>query len=277
MRLRIPPSARQVMPRVLAVGLSVASALPASAQEDDRAVVAVLRYDNNTGDGQYDNLGRAFSTMMISDLSVIERIRLVERERLEELLGELELQQSAYVDPESAQSVGLIIGAQYVVAGAFVAVEPQMRLDTRVSRVETSEIVTTAEATGQRDSLFDLQQQLSAQVIEGMEVVLTEEEERRLREQQEANRIDDVDTMLKFSEALCLLDYGAYVEGLEAMQEVQRRAPGSAIVGSTLALLRERAEEEGRDRLRNEANRRIGRLLGRRSQPERPPRPAQCG
>jgi len=266
-------------PLVLALLTVPLLALPgesAEAQEEERSVVAVLRYDNNTGDDKYEHLGRAFSSMMISDLSVIERIQLVERSRLEELIAELDLQQSAYVDPESAQSVGMIIGAQYVVAGAFVTVDPEMRMDTRIAKVETSEIVTTAEVTGEQESLFDLQQRLSDQVIEGLELALTVEEERSLRERQEANRIDDVETMVAFSQALCLLDYGAYLDGIEAMQDVQEAAPGSAIVRATLGLLRDKAEDEGRNRLRNEANSRIGGLLGRRSQPERPSRPPQC-
>ena len=251
----------------------------ALAQDDDERVVAVMRYDNNTGDDQYEHLGRAFASMMISDLSVIERIRLVERERLEDLIGELELQQSGFVDPESAQTVGLMIGAEYVVVGAFVTVDPEMRLDTRVSKVETAEIVTTAEVTGQQESLFDLQQRLADELIEGIELVLTEEERAQLREQQEANRIDDMETMVRFSEALCLVDYGAYLEAAEALQEVQDQAPGSAIVRATLGLMRDRAEDEARSALRSEANRRIGGLLGRRgrSEPERPPRPPQCG
>jgi TolB-like protein len=247
-----------------------------AAGQEEKSVVAVLRYDNNTGDDKYEHLGRAFSSMMISDLSVIDRIQLVERARLEELIAELDLQQSAYVDPESAQSLGMIIGAQYVVAGAFVTVDPEMRMDTRIAKVETSEIVTTAEVTGQQESLFDLQQRLSDQVIAGLELALTEEEERMLREQQQANRIDDVETMVAFSQALCLLDYGAYLDGLEAMQEVQEAAPGSQIVRASLGVLRDKAEDEGRDRLRNEANSRIGGLLGRRSQPERPSTPPQC-
>lgn len=138
---------------------SGAESLVAQDEAPEKRVVAVVRYDNNTGDEQYEHLGRALSSMMISDLSVLdEKIQLVERERLEELLAELDLQQSAYVDPNSAQSLGMIVGAQYVVAGAFVTAEPIMRLDTRIARVETSEIVTTAEVTGERDALFDLQQ-----------------------------------------------------------------------------------------------------------------------
>lgn len=257
--------------------LAVAPAVDVAAQED-RPVVAVLRYDNNTGDDKYEHLGRALSSMMISDLSVLEDIRLVERDRLEELVAELDFQQSAYVDPESAQSLGLILGAQYVVAGAFVTAEPEMLLDTRVAKVETTEIVTTAEVRGESESLFDLQQRLADELVQSFGLVLTEEQRERLRAQQEANRIDDVETALKFSEALCLMDYGAYLDAIEVMNEVRDEAPGSAIVGATMRLMQDQVEDEARSRVRSEANRRIGGLLGRRgsSEPERRPRPAQC-
>jgi TolB-like protein len=267
----------------LNLGLILAlSALPLIAPDravaqDERNVVAVLQYENNTGDEKYRNLGRALSSMMISDLSVLEEIRLVERERLNELIAELDLQQSGYVDPESAQEVGLILGAQYVVAGAFITAEPEMRLDTRIAKVETSEIVTTAEVTGQSESLFELQQRLADEVVAGFGMVLTEQQRERLRSQQEANRIDNVQTAILFSEALCLLDYGAYVDAFEVIQDVEREAPGSAIVGLTVELLKNRVEAEAKDRVANEANRRIGGLLGRRNRtPERRPRPTQC-
>ena len=260
----------------LAVLVSFGSATPASSQDAEKSVVAVLRFENNTGDQKYDQLGRALSSMTISDLSVIDEITLVERARIEELIAELDLQYSGYVDPETAQELGLIIGAQYVVAGAFVTAEPEMRLDTRIARVETSEIVTTADVTGHRESLFELQQRLADELIAGFGLVLTEEQEARLREQQEANRIDDVDTMVAFSNALCLLDYGAYVEGVEAMQEVQVAAPGSQIVRASMGILRDQAEDEARNRVESEVNRRIGGILGRRSrnaQPSSPPNP----
>lgn len=268
---------RPTLSALAALSLVAASVAQPLLAQDEKRVVAVLRYDNNTGNEEYEHLGRAFSSMMISDLSVIERIQLVERERLEELIAELDLQQSGYVDPESAQSLGMIIGAEYVVTGAFLTVDPDMRLDTRVAKVETSEIVTTAEVTGQQETLFDLQQRLADQVVEGLELVLTEEEEAALRARQEANRIDDLETMVAFSDALCLLDHGAYVEGFEEMQTVQRRAPGSLVVNAVLGMLRDRAQDEAGNRLRQEANDRLGGLLGRRSsQPARPPRPVAC-
>jgi hypothetical protein len=107
--------------------------------------------------------------------------------------------------------------------------------------------------------------------------VLTEEEQARLRAQQEANRIDDLDTALAFSEALCLLDYGAYEEAFEVIQRVQSAAPGSQIVRATVGLLRDRAAEDARDRVTDAGRSRLGGLLGRNPpQPQRRPRPTQC-
>jgi TolB-like protein len=265
-------------PTLLLVILAVLTAVPFEslhAQAQDTSVVGVLRYDNNSGEERYDNLGKAFSTMMISDLSAIPRLRLIERERLDELTAELDLQYSGRVDEESAVSLGMILGAEYLVLGAFIMVDPEIRMNTRVARVETSEIVTTAEVTGQRDALFDLQQSLADQIIEGLQVALTEEERRLLSERQNENRIDDMDALIGYSQVLCLIDDGSYVEALDAMEDVQRAAPGSRLVAATLALLQERAVEAGQNRLTNEANRRLGGFLGRR-EPTPPPRRSNC-
>jgi len=237
--------------------------------QEEKTAVAILRFDNNTGEEQYENLGRALSSMLISDLSAVEEIQLVERERLEELLNELKFQYSGYVDPSTAQTLGMIVGAEYIVTGAFVTVDPEMRLDTRIVRVETSEIVKTAEVTGQKNSFFDLEQRLADQLVEGMELVLTEEQRGRMRAQQEANRIDDLETALAFSQALCLLDYGAYVDAFEQIQRVQQAAPGSQIVRVTLDHLKDRVEEAAKDSMKDRANQAIGGLLGRNRTPPR--------
>jgi len=263
-------SPRRLLPLLL---VSLLPILGSSPPRQAKKAVAVLRFDNNTGDDRYDHLGRALAAMMISDLSVVEEIQLVERERLEDLQKELELQQSAYVDPATAQSVGMMVGAEYVVTGAFVAIDPEMRLDTRVDRVETSEIVKTAHVTGKKDEFLALEQELADSLVDGLGVVLSGEDRERLRAQQEANRIDDVETMLAFSQALCLLDGGDYVDGLEQIQKVQEAAPGSKIVQLTLEHLKERAAADAKDQAKDRAGRAIGGLLGRKRAPPPSSRP----
>jgi TolB-like protein len=257
---------RRFLPQLLLLG--VLPFLGWSPPQEARKAVAVLRFDNNTGDARYDHLGRALAAMMISDLSVVEEIRLVERERLEDLQKELEFQESAHVDPATAQSMGMMVGAEYVVTGAFTAMDPEMRLDTRVDRVETSEIVKTANVRGKKDEFLDLQQRLADELVEGLGVVLTAEDTQRLRAQQEANRIDDVATVLAFSVALCLVDNGDYVDAFEQIRKVRDAAPGSAIVQLTFDHLKDRAEQDAKDEVKDRAGRAIGGLLGRRRAPE---------
>ena len=264
--------AHHFAPAVLLLALP---ALTTPRSQEPKKAVAVLRFDNNTGDDQYRNLGRALASMMISDLSVVKEIQLVERERLEDLTKELKLQQSAYVDPATAQTVGQMVGAQYVVTGAFVTADPQMRLDTRVIRVATSEIVKTAEVTGKTNSFFDLEQRLSDELVDGLGVVLTAEDRERLRAQQEANRIDDLETAVAFSQALCLLDNGAYVQAFDKIQEVHQAAPESRIVGATMDALKDRVGDQAKNRLKNEANKALGGLFGRKRAPQPPP-PIGC-
>lgn len=256
---------------------AVGALWPTGAAAQEPRVVAVLRFENQTGQPKYDNLGRGLAAMMISDLSVLDEIRLVERDRLEELANELEFQQSAHVDPATAQSTGLMVGAELVVTGAIGSVDESVLLDTRIADVETAEIVKAADVAGPADRLFELQQQLAEVFIAGLGLVLTEDQRTRLREQQEANRIDDVETVLAYSRALCYLDRGAYEQAAETMIDVERAAPGSALVGVAAGLLRQRAENAAKQRVEDEARSRIGSILGRsRPAPSRPLRITGC-
>jgi len=144
---------------VLSFATVAAIAVPSTqkiAASVDRKTVAVLSFTNGSGDAQYDPLGKGIAAMMITDLSNVGSIQLVERERLNDLTSEMQLQHSGLVDPATAARVGKLVGAQYVVTGAITALDPRMRLDTRVIRVGSGEIVKTAQVTGDQKKFFEL-------------------------------------------------------------------------------------------------------------------------
>jgi TolB-like protein len=222
--------------------------------------LAVLDFDNNSGDARYDPLGKGIAAMMVTDLAGVPALQLVERSRLQDLIDEMDLQQTRHFDPATAQSVGRMVGAEYVVIGSIVALSPQIRLDTRIVRVATGEVVKTAQVTGRENRLFELQQKLADELLAGIEVSLSPEERERLRARQEANRIEELETMLAFSEALSYLDREDYVRGAEKMFAVTRMAPNSLVVKLAYEEARTRTAESARDRARDAA----GRLLRRR-------------
>jgi TolB-like protein len=185
--------------------LAIAGGSPAP-----RKNVAVLYFDNYTGTADYDPLGKGIASMMISDLSAVPEIQLVERDRMQDLVKEIDNQHTKYFDSTTAVTVGRMLGAEYVVVGAFATVKPNMRIDTRVVRVETGEIVKTAQVTGDQDKFFDLEQALADRLIDGLGLALSPEERERLAAQERANRVDALSTLASFSQALALYDKKDY-------------------------------------------------------------------
>jgi curli biogenesis system outer membrane secretion channel CsgG len=239
--------------------VATATSLPAQA----RKTVAVLYFDNYTGKADYDPLGKGIASMMISDLGAVQEIQLLERERIQDLLKEMELSRTRYFDSTTAVKVGRLSGAEYIVVGAFAAVQPQMRIDTRVVRVSTGEIVKTAQVVGKEDAFFDLEQKLAARLIDGLGIALSPEEQQRLAAKQQANRIDAASTVLSFSRALSLYDKGEYVDAGSAMGPVLQASPNSELAQTFYGEIRRRAAAKAAESAKDKIKAGIGGWLKR--------------
>lgn len=121
---------------VLAVLALAAAASPLSAQKlskEERAKlprVAIIEFksapDAWHGWGRYGGWGNHMETisnqlrdMFVTDLTEQGRgkLRMVERERLEEIRGELAFQQSGEVDTSTVLKVGKLLGVKYMITG----------------------------------------------------------------------------------------------------------------------------------------------------------------
>jgi TolB-like protein len=223
-------------------------ALPASVA---KPTIAVLTFDNNTGATDYDALGKGMSAMMITDLSSVDDIQVVERERMQDLLKEMEMQRTQYFDSTTAARAGKLVGAQYVVVGSMAAVRPSMRIDTRIVRVETGEIVKAAKVVGKEDKLFDLEQKLANELIDGLPVALSPEARAKATQRQNESRIDDLNVLVNFSNALALYDIGDYGGALERMVPVVRAAPNSYVVKMSYDAMKKRSQAKVADKAKD--------------------------
>ena len=192
--------------------------------------LAVLNFDNNTGSADYDPLGRGLAAMMISDLAASPALKLVEREHMADVLKEQHLQQSAMFDSTTAVKTGRLLGAEFVATGALTAAVPELRIDMRVIRVETGEIVKTARVTGPEDKLFQLEEQLADRVLKDLDIALSPESAELMRKRQEANREMGVRAFHDFSNGLAAMDHGEYLTAAEHFRPLIMRAPRSLLV-----------------------------------------------
>jgi TolB-like protein len=179
-------------------------------------VVAVLYFDNNTGDRTYDVLQKGLADMLVTDLASVPRLQVVEREKLEKLIDELKLQRSSYFDPKTAQKLGQVIGAQYAVTGAFSAIDPRMRIDIRLIDVASARVIMADKVVGKKNAFFELESQLVAKFVRGLDVRTKVEAESGVR---------DVATLLAYSEGVDLADKGDLEKASQKLGTLVRTAP----------------------------------------------------
>jgi curli biogenesis system outer membrane secretion channel CsgG len=79
--------------------------------------------------------------------------QVVEREKLEIALRELNLGSSSLSDTSTRLRIGRIAGANRMIFGAYQVISDQMRLDLRMVDVETGRIIKTAERTAASSDL----------------------------------------------------------------------------------------------------------------------------
>ena len=143
------------------------------ASTTEAKTIAISYFDNSSGDARYNALSKGIADMLITDLSKVKGITIVEREKLEKLIGEIKLGQSKYFDPATAQKLGKGLGAQNILTGSFYLLDNTIRIDARLIDVETGGIITAEEVTGNKNNFFSLHQQLANLLSKNLNVAYT--------------------------------------------------------------------------------------------------------
>ena len=103
-------------------------------------VIAVAGF--SYADGRVSPDGNVVSARFTTELINRKTMRVVERNEIEKVLGELKLQNTGAIDPESAKKVGLMLGADLLVIGGMVELPGKvLELNIRLASVESGEAV----------------------------------------------------------------------------------------------------------------------------------------
>lgn len=177
-----------------------------SAQPADPSTVAVLPLTIASTDSSYQPLSRGLAQMITSDLSLIQRFRLVERLQLAALLDELRLGQTQRVDPSTVARVGRLVQASRMVQGlATIPPEGQVRLEVSVVQ-GTGEVTAPEAVTGRFRDLLRLEKDLIVALSARLGYQLSEAERRTILE----NGTQNLAAFLAYSRGLLAEDAGDF-------------------------------------------------------------------
>lgn len=154
--------------------VSVSATLERRAGE--RLPIAVLEFEDTSPVDGFARLNRALQSMLTTDLSVSQELKLVERARLADVLQELNLVQTGFLDAETAAKLGKGVGAQALLTGSFWVRGDTMRIDARLIHVETGTVIFAEEITGVTQEFTTLEKRLANKVLETAGIHLSETE-----------------------------------------------------------------------------------------------------
>ncbi len=173
--------------------------------------LAVLPFENNsmTTPERYGPLAKGFAAMLTTDIrQKTHALKMVERTRIDALLKELKLGMTGTVDEETAVRAGKILGAQLIAFGSFMVLEEEVRMDTRIIRVETSEVIAAESVTGPSSTILSLLSSLAEKIAASLKTSGTSS-------QANPEKQGKLDAALYFSRGLEALDQGFAGEAKE--------------------------------------------------------------
>jgi tetratricopeptide (TPR) repeat protein len=168
-------------------------------------------------------LQHALADMMITDLSSVGAVTVLERSRIQSLIGELALTEAGYTEAGTGARAGRILQAEHVVQGALTTVtDDLLRFDTDVLRTEVGTSIGQGTGEDALEQLLELEKELVFQVLDVLGVEITPAEREAILD----NRVASLEAFLVYGQGLQALDQGNYPEAAQFFQQAVALDPG---------------------------------------------------
>jgi tetratricopeptide (TPR) repeat protein len=192
-----------------------------SQEPADPQTLAVLPLEIQ-GDSSYQPLSRGLAQVLTSDLSLLQRFKMVERLQLSVLMDEMHFGQSNRVDPATVARVGHLIKAGRLVQGAAaIRSEQQVRLEATVIRA-TGEVTNPQVQTGKLSDLLTMEKSLVLGLAGQLGYTLSEAERQAILE----NGTQNLAAFLSYSRGLVAEDLGDFNRAAGYYGQAVRSDPG---------------------------------------------------
>ncbi len=222
--------------------LAIAREAQLSQTTPDPHTIAVFPFRYTGTDTTLRPLERGIAALMVTDLARVRALRLVERERLQALLDELQLTTSGRVDPSTGARSGKLVGAGQVVQGQFTEVPTaSVRIDAALVRAGDAQIAATGSGQDRLQGLFDLEKAVVFQLLRKMNQPLTPAESVAISERPTR----DLQAFLLYSRGLEAKDRGDFQSAATDFQGAIQRDPNFNAAGQQAQSSSQAAEGGG--------------------------------
>lgn len=120
--------------------------------EEMRTSIAVMYFENNTGDDSLDYLRRALANLIIYDLLQSKYIRPLTSDRLIEIHGQLHLEDTGHYSTENLKEVASRGNAENILWGSFHKRGDKIRINTLIYEASTWKLIGSPSVEAQNET-----------------------------------------------------------------------------------------------------------------------------
>jgi len=114
--------------------------------------VAVLYFENNTGNAQLDWLRTGLTDMLVTDLSQSPDVEVLGTDRLAQILTDMKRQDDKVISYDTVRELARRAGVKTVVLGSYMKSGETIRINTTLQEVATGKIVTAERVEAMGDN-----------------------------------------------------------------------------------------------------------------------------
>ncbi|NOR14314.1 MAG: protein kinase, partial [Candidatus Aminicenantes bacterium] len=120
----------------------------------DKPSLAILYFENSTGDENFDHWRRGLSSLLISDLQQSKYIDVLSSDRLFSVLRDLDLLESESYASEDLQELATLGRNSHILQGIFTKAGNNFRINVTIQEAGSGNLIGSEEVEGQGEASF---------------------------------------------------------------------------------------------------------------------------
>jgi tetratricopeptide (TPR) repeat protein len=185
--------------------------------------VAVFYFKDLSPDQQFHHLQKAIAAMIITDLSQVNSLQVLERMRVQYLLTEMEMGQTGIVEKKSAPKTGRLLGAENLIVGTFNT--GSFWVNTSVASTTESQLKGSVAVHSEINEFYILQKELVYKILQVLNVKLTQKEKAKFSKY----HTKSLNAVVYFGQGLEAIDMNEWKEAKEYFQRAFKEDPSFSL------------------------------------------------
>jgi len=195
--------------------------------------VAIFPLEYQGKNQDHAHLGKGISEMMITDLSQVPGLKLVERVRLQALMEEMALGQSGMMDENTAPRLGKLLSAGKIIHGNYdTEGNKKLKIDVAYWDMINNQSPQLNTKNETLQNLFSLEKELVFNLIDNMGIELTPQQRQKIQFIPTQN----MQAFMAYCMGLNKEDSGQFNEAAQYYQQAVQLDPGFKVANQKLEM-----------------------------------------